>query len=103
MTPPRLLSQVNFPPRPRGAPRSLCEHSEPSPPCGRARLGRGAAAGGASPPPPHWGGGWGVGDNIILPTHITTQSLHYLTLQKYLFQTLQNINSFLNSTTPTQQ
>ena len=88
MPPPRLLTSfVNFPPRPRGAPRSLCSHSEPSPPAGRARLGRGAAAGGASPPPPLRGGGCGVGDNIILPTHITTQSLHYLTLQKYLFQT----------------
>ena len=83
--PPRLLTSfVNFPPRPRGAPRSLCEHSEPSPPCGRARLGRGAAAGGASPPPPRWGGGKGVGDNIILH-YLSQQTLSQFYSAKIIF------------------
>ena len=75
MPPPRLLTSfVNFPPRPqRGLPARYREH-EPSPPAGRARLGRGAAAGGASPPPPQRGGGRGVGEKICLPaqTNSTT-------------------------------
>ena len=69
-----LTSKLPTPP-PEGAPRSLREHSEPSPPCGRARLRRGAACGGASHPPPLRGGGRGVGDNIILLYKIISKTI----------------------------